>query len=235
MTSIISPFVCGTRNLLSQGFRGLPVILGGAILILGMIQGNINFLFFFVGLCVLAPTSALGLNMLWELVFSNTPSWLTVPFVLWKLPSANSEACAIYSIGSKLPPITMNVVPSYWITMISFFFTYVFMNAQNLYNMQENSKAPKAATEARKAQSMSSMILVCVVGVLAVILRYSTGCETGVGVLVSGLLGGYLASIWYGFMRGCGLGRLDDIFGISNRILPMQSYESVDPTVCVPE
>jgi hypothetical protein len=39
---------------------------------------------------------------------------------------------------------------------------------------------------------------------------------------------------WYKFMRRCGLGRLDDIFGINNRILPMQSYETKEPTVCLP-
>ena len=62
--SVISPFVCSTRNLLAQGFRSLPVILGSAVLVLGLAQGNFNLLFFFVGMCILAPTVTLGTNML---------------------------------------------------------------------------------------------------------------------------------------------------------------------------
>jgi len=234
MSSIIGPFVCGTRQILSQGFRSLPVILGGAVLILGMIQANFNFLFFFVGLCILAPTSALILNMLWETLFSNTPIWLTIPSYLWKLPEASSSACAIYTTASALPPVTMNVVPSYWLTMMAFFFTYMYSNASELYKKQETSKAPKSAVEARKSQAMASMILLITIGILVVLLRYATSCETGLGVLVSLLLGSSLANGWYKFMRACGMGRLDDMFGISNRILPMQSYEAPDPTICVP-
>ena len=234
MASVIGPFVCGTRNVISQGFRSLPVILGSTVLVLGMIQGNINLLFFYVGLCILSPVSALVVNILWELVFSNTPTWLTIPEVLWKLPEATSEVCSIYPTLENALPQALNVVPSYWITMMAFFYTYLYSNAQMLYNNQEHSKAPKGAVDARKSQAMSSMILLGVIGILSLLMRYATGCETGLGLIASCALGASLAHYWYKFMRACGLGRLDDLFGISNRILPMQSYETSDPTVCLP-
>ena len=234
MSSLISPFICGTRNLISQGFRGLPVILGSTIFVLGLIQGNINLLFFFVGLCILAPISALAHNILWELIFSNTPWWLTIPRVLWRLPTATSEVCAIYPTLDNKIPVELNVVPSMWLTMMSFFFSYLFSNAHVLYKTQEVSRAPKSAVLARKSQAMSSMILLAVLGAIILVMRYATGCETGLGVILSCILGSTIAYGWYSFMRSCGLGRLDDIFGISNRILPMQSYETSDPTVCLP-
>jgi LytS/YehU family sensor histidine kinase len=230
----MSPFICGTRNLISQGFRSLPVLLGGAILFLGMTQANINLLFFFVGLCILAPTSAMLLNILWEYVFSNTPSFLTVPHVLWKLPDATADNCAIYTIGNTPLPIALNVVPSYWLVMMLFFFTYLFKNAYTLYELQENSKAPARFVSARKSQSMTAMVVLVIVGVIVTIMRYATGCETGLGVLASAILAYYMAHYWYVFMRQCGLGRLDDLFGIANRILPEQSYEAPDPMVCAP-
>ena len=118
--------------------------------------------------------------------------------------------------------------------MMAFFYTYLFSNALMLYTIQETSKAPKSAIEARKSQAMSSMILVVVLAVFSLIMRYATGCETGLGLLLSSALGYSLSHGWYKFMRNCGLGRLDDLFGISNRILPMQSYETSDPTVCLP-
>jgi hypothetical protein len=234
MPSVIGPLVCGARQLSSQGFRSLPVLLGGAILILGLVQGNINLMFFFVGLCLLAPVSSLAINMLWELIFNNTPSFLTIPSGLWKVDAGSSKACSIFTIGGDIP-VVVNMVPSCWLTMMSFFYVYLFSNAYALYKKQESSKAPKASVDARKSQAVTSMLLVVVIGVLSLLLRYSTSCETGLGIVVSILLGGFLGNWWYRFMRMCGLGRLDDLFGISNRILPMQSYESPDPTVCVPD
>ena len=79
------------------------------------------------------------------------------------------------------------------------------------------------------------MLIVVAVGVLTTITRYASTCESMLGILVSWIVGGGLGYMWYEFMRSCGLGRLDDLFGISNRILPLQSYEEADPTVCVPD
>jgi hypothetical protein len=199
-----------------------------------MTQGNINFMFFFVGLAMLTPLAALIINILWELLFSNTPSWLTIPPFLWKMNSATAETCNLFTSTSSTLPETINVVPSYWLSIMSFFFTYLILNAQNLYNKQSSSKASKAAVDARMNQTLISMIILSITALLFTLMRYSTACETGIGVLVSWLLGGGLAYGWYSFMRQCGLGRLDDIFGISNRLLPMQSYEEPSPSMCVP-
>jgi len=236
MASSVGDFVCATRQLCSQGFRSLPAILGGASLTLGMTQGNFNFLFFFVGMFVLTPIVAGLTNLLWEFIFSNTPTWLTVPEQFWKLPHATANACAIFTIGTPAgAPQTMNVVPSYWMTMMAFFFVYIFKNALFLYKKEEVTAASKQGVTARKSQALISMVVVVAVGIVFTILRYATTCETGLGILVSLLLGGYIAHGWYRFMRICGVGRLDDLFGISARILPLQSYEEITPTVCVPD
>jgi hypothetical protein len=118
--------------------------------------------------------------------------------------------------------------------MIAFFFSYLFFNAYRLYTKQGESKAPQEAVTARKSQAVMSMILLSAIGILFTIMRYGTSCETALGILVSWLLGSGLAYGWYEFMRRCGMGRLDDLFGISNRILPMQSYEDKSPSICVP-
>jgi hypothetical protein len=39
-----------------------------------MTQGNLNFLFFFVGMFILTPTASLILNVIWELLFANLPT-----------------------------------------------------------------------------------------------------------------------------------------------------------------
>ena len=183
---------------------------------------------------MLTPLATFLVNLLWELLFSNTPSWLTIPPLLWKVNTATAEACNLFTSTTSKFPETINVVPSYWLSIMSFFFTYLILNAQNLYNKQSSRKASKAAVDARKNQTLISMIILSITALLFTLVRYSTACETGLGVIVSWLLGGGLAYGWYAFMRKCGLGRLDDIFGISNRLLPMQSYEEPSPTMCVP-
>lgn len=225
--------ICASRNFLSQGFRSLPVLLGGSIFFLGTAQGNFNLMFFFVGMFILTPLVAILLNGLWELIFINTPAWLTVPPDMWLLSSANVEACNIFSVGASASSTTLNVVPSFWMSMVAFFFSYLFANAKSLYEKQETSKAPKIAVAARKSQAMISMIIIIGLAILTTILRYGTSCETGLGILISWILGYALGYGWYDFMRSCGVGRLDDLFGINNRILPQQSYEDLDPTVCV--
>ena len=183
----------------------------------------------------LTPIASGLVNGLWELLFANLPTWLAIPSVFWKLPNGTAAACTIFTVGtSGGPPQTINVVPSYWLSMMAFFFTYIFENALFLYKKQENDKAPKQAVTARKSQALISMIVIVALGIVCTMLRYATACETGFGVFVSLLLGGYMAHGWYKFMKVCGMGRLDDLFGISSRILPLQSYEEVDPAVCIP-
>jgi hypothetical protein len=228
--SLIGQFVCGTKHILSQGFHSLPVILSTTILVLGMTQGNINLLFFFVGLSVLTPLVCLLANILLELLFSK----LGVPDYLWKLDQGSAEACKLINTTVSALPETLTVTPSYWLSIMAFFFTYLILNAQDLYNKQSSSKASKAAVDARKNQTMISMVILTVFAILSTLMRYATTCENGLGVVLSWILGGSMAYGWYTFMKNCGLGRLDDIFGISNRLLPMQSYEEPSPTVCVP-
>ena len=235
MASVMGDFVCATRQFFSQGFRSLPAILGGASLTLGMIQGNFNFLFFFVGMFIFTPVAAGLLNGLLELIFVNVPIINQFPREFWSVPNGTANACSIFTVGlTGGPPQPINVVPSYWMSIMTFFFAYIFCNALFLYKKQENEKAKKEGVTARKSQALISMIVAVMVGIGFSILRYATSCETMFGILISWGLGIGMAIGWYKFMRVCGLGRLDDLFGISSRILPLQSYEEITPTVCVP-
>jgi hypothetical protein len=233
MSSSLSEFICGVRNFVSQGFRSLPALLGFAILLLGLTQGNINLLFLFVGMFLVAPMAALLTNLGFDFIGSYLPPSLA-SFLM--VENATAPQCVIFTTSlANGAPIPMTVTPSFWMTIVAFFYVYLFNNAYRVYTLQESSKASKNSVEARKSQSIMAMTLVVALGILTTIVRYaSTGCETALGVLASWLIGGGVAYSWYSFMRKCGLGRLDDIFGILNRILPLQSYEGSDPQVCVP-
>jgi hypothetical protein len=234
MSSIIGGLICAARNFTAQGFRSLPTILAGTTLVLGLTQGNLNFIFFFIGLAILSPTAALLGNILFEFIFSKLSFF--IPQELWAVRGGDAAACAILPLLSMGKTVeTVNVVPSYWLTIMTFFYGYLFTNAYNLYTLQSDSKAPSENVTRRKNQAMMSMNILVAVAIVTIIFRYTTGCETGLGVLLSTALGGSLSYGWYKFMRNCGLGRLDDLFGIANRILPYQSLEDTEPTVCVPD
>ena len=235
MASVLGDIICSSRNFISQGFRSLPVILAGTTLLLGATQGNFNFLFFFVGLFVLAPTAALIVNGLTELAFVNVPILKLIPDILWLVPGGAGAQCALFSMPlSGDVSIAMNSVPTYWMTIMAFFYSYLFQNALSLYEQQASSKAPANAISARKAQAGMCMAIIVALAIITTILRYATACETALGIIVAWGLGIGIGVGWYSFMKACGLGRLDDLFGINNRILPLQSYEDSDPTVCVP-
>jgi len=231
MAELIGSIICTTRELLSQGFRSLPVLLGSTTLVLGLAQGNFNYLFFFVGMFLLVPIFVIILNGGLELAFIYLPDTFQE---FWSVKNAGSAQCSIFISGPNGLNEPMNSVPSFWMTMMAFFILYLYANAQSLYDISESSKAPASAVTARKSQAVLSMLILVVLGILFTILRYGTSCETAIGVLVSWLLAWGLSTWWYKFMKGCGLGRLDDLYGIANRILPLQSYEQSDPTVCVP-
>lgn len=244
MENWFGDLICSARQFLDQGFRSLPTILAGAMLILGLIQGNLNFLFFFVGLFLVAPLGALLTNGAFEFLAVNIPSWLPesigsfirIPESLWMVPQGAAEQCSMFTpFPSQGVPGAINAVPSYWMTIMAFFFFYLFANAYALYTKQPSSKAAPEAVQARQQQAMVGMTMIAALGTTVTILRYArTGCETGLGILMSLVVGGLLGTGWYSFMQSCGMGRLDDIFGITNRILPMQSYEDETPVTCVP-
>lgn len=230
MADVIGNLICTAREFIAQGFRSLPVLLGSTALVLGLAQGNFNYLFFFIGMFLLVPLLVILLNGGLELGFSFLPGAFQA---FWLVQNAGAPQCAIFASadGSSTP---MNGVPSFWMSMMAFFVVYLFSNAYALYTKTASSKAPEISVSARKSQAMLSMVILVAVGLLVTLLRYATSCETALGVLVSWVVGGVLANYWYEFMKSCGLGRFDDLYGIANRILPLQSLEQADPTVCVP-
>lgn len=226
----IANTIIGIRTFIAEGFRSLPILLASSILLLGAAQGNVNYLLFFVGFAIITPLVSLCLSYISELGFMKfglDPKY-------WSVPNGSMCTFSATSLPDKGSPAS--VVPTFWYPMVVFFFVYLFMNAYDLYNRPVQPKASSAAVDARKYQTVVAMIIICIMGLATTYVRYASGqgCETGIGMLVGLLTGGGLGYLWYKFIRACGLGRIDDLFGIGNRILPLQTLEEQDPKVCVP-
>lgn len=225
MASSIGDFVCGIRNFLDQGFRSLPTILASCIFLLGLLQGNFTYLFFFIGLFILVPISVLGFNGLFAWLYKllngeEQSAW-------FYSPTGSAEQCLMFPVfPSATLGGSMFVVPSYWVTIMSFFFIYLFINAVSVYLGEPQEGASEEALRRRKFQTGSSMFLILVSYIIFMILRYSSsGCETIPGIITGTIIGGGLAYGWYEAMKACGLGIFDDIFGIKTQMLMIKSQK----------
>jgi len=220
------------RESIFQVFRSLPLALSITILLLGSFQGNMNLLIFFVGMGVLIPLLATVLNILFEFIFKYAGEHFSLPDNVWLIPEGTT--CTLFDVLSeKSEPL--NGVPTVWTPMTVFFFTYLFLNAYDIYNRPVPKGVDESAVNARKTRCGMSMFTIVIVFVLVMIGRYSLmHCENALGLGIGSLLGLFTAWMWYSFVRSCGLGRFDDIFGISNRMLSPEVAGTVPTKVCVP-
>jgi 4-hydroxybenzoate polyprenyltransferase len=226
MSVAIGDFICGIQQTVAEGFRSLPAILGAMLLILSATEANYNVLFFFFGFWIFTPLITLLLNGLLELFFS----WAKFDQVFWAPEFSGSATCSIFTtkLGEISNPIS--TVPSFWLSMMIFFFTYLFMNALQLYERDPAQGSNDVQVKARKFKAATSMAILILVTIMIIWLRYSlTACETALGVGVSAICGIGAGYTWFTFMSRCGLGRLEDVFGVAASIVPVR----MDPIACV--
>lgn len=229
MSSMIGNMIFGIREFFAQTFRGLPVILLGSMLAFSVFQSNFNLMLVWVGSFLLVPVVVFLLNQLVATALSNPLNASSNTF--WKI--LQNDTCRMFGPAGGTSP--MLVFPSYWTSIVSFVFFYLFMNAYNIYNMPDQPKSPQESNDRRRSQTMMSMILLSVTAVLLFIFRYVlTGCETLPGMIVGVLTGSLLGYGWYSFLAACGVGRMDDVFAIKSRILPMQVHSEDAPNMCIP-
>jgi len=222
------------RETIFHFFRSLPVCLFITIGLFGAFQGNENYIFFVIGLGLLAPAVAVSLNMLLEFIFTKIDGWTgNETHSYWLVP--NGASCTLFEQLSKNPLDSMCAVPTVWTVMTAFFFTYIFVNAYDIYNRRVPQKADQTAVNARKTRCVMSMIFIVALFIIAIIGRYSImHCETMFGMIIGLLVGGGLGYGWYDFSRSCGVGQFDDIFGISSRLLSRAASGGTAPKICVP-
>jgi hypothetical protein len=237
MTFSFQELFSDIRHFIYGGITSMPLMIAGTLLILGLLTGNYAMLFFLVGFLIVVPListiSNLGLEALFDI--------LKIPEHFYKVPS--SEFCNIIynlkttnSLSSYVDGGKVCVVPSLWMTMITFFFSYILINAVLLYTLpsQNEDGTDDNKKSLRRSQAMISIISIVVVALSVILLRVMrSGCETWLGILFSLLIGGGTAYAWITFMTMTGNLRLADLFGIANRILTPESSKN-EAVACLP-
>jgi uncharacterized membrane protein len=206
--------VCSARNFLAQGFRSLPTIIGGAILVLGLTQANYNYLFFFLGMILFAPIVALITNVGLEAI-ANKSKFIKDAFSVF---GGSADQCSLFPIlSSKNLNIESFFAPSYWMATIAFFFGYILANAFYLMSNVNELNISEEGKTLTKTQMISSIIIIFIVAALTFIARFAlTGCETGASMFL-GILFSLVGWGWYDIIHRCRLRQFSDLFGIWNR------------------
>jgi hypothetical protein len=210
------------------GMRTLPITLAGTMVILGLFTANYAMMFFLVGFMIATPLLSSILNKLAD--------FLVLTFDLSIFKTKTSDICKVvipYSTVSNPSKVENdNVVCTTSFAMICFFLGYMLTNAVELYRRPTDPEADPTKVSNRKSQAVLSIASIIVFTFVVIGFRMYAECEPKVGFLLGAPLFGALGYGWYRMLSKPSDGRLADLFGISNRILPNTAL--VDrPVACI--
>lgn len=141
------------------------------------------------------------------------------------------EACSLLPVARGTDEYS--AVPSLWVAISSFFATYIFMNAANIYTQTPaRINKEKIGVQQRKGMGLISMLAVALLFIFLIVPRYWTSCETIIGLLLGlgvGIGGGVT---WWKILDACGPDVYPDIHGVMIGLKPGSLRTS--PVACAP-
>lgn len=153
---------------------------------------------------------------------------LTFQYMFGKIPFLGSdampgvalmEACSLIPVAAGA---TYSALPSVWVATTSFFATFIFINAAQIYTQVPANPAKKdaIAVQQRKGMGLISMLAVSVLFVALLAPRWFTGCEN-IGGLIMGLAIGIASGwCWWTLLDACGSAVYPDIHGVQMGLIP---------------
>jgi len=206
-------------------FNSLPLVLMTALLVLGLGLGNFGMLSIAIGQIAMFPIIGL------------------IHFAL-KLIKIGDIGDINYSDTVVLVPSNqyskVNILPSMWITQITYFFSYVFFNAYDIYNDEPISSDPDYSVKVNNRKTRTAMIMTwaVILGLLLIAGRWIGKSEyTDIlpvrifSVVFSIGLGSCVAFIANTISKQPNVGTQKmDIFGISQQMMLIPKTSEV--TVC---
>ncbi len=222
-------FVVTLKDFLHVGFLKFPLIITGTLFVLGLVTVNTAYLWVTMGAIVTA-TCVWLLQLLFTFILIKKPDWASIFSV------SPNEFCSILTTGKQTGLI--NVTPSYWLSILFFFATYVFMNALRIYNKPPGSQSTADPDTLNNRQFQASMCMGLVVVFTFILfylrLKYAWGCEKILGIILSlGAIG--IGIGWFNLLADCGEDRAFDLFGILGRIMPASTTTAQACVLANPE
>jgi hypothetical protein len=208
--------------------RALPITLAGTMVILGLFTANYAMMFFLVGFMIATPLLSSILNLIADA--------LVLKFDLDMFKTKTSDICKVVIPYSTIKDTSRaenaNVLCTTSFAMICFFLGYILTNAVALYKRPTDPGADSIKVSNRTSQAVLSIASIIIFTFIVIGFRMYSGCEPKIGLVLGTLIFGALGYGWYTMLSNPSDGRLADLFGISNRILPNSAL--VDrPVACI--
>ena len=105
-------------------------------------------------------------------------------------------------------------------------------NAVALYQQPVEDGSDQTKVSNRTSHAVLAIASILVFGLITIGFRVYAGCEPTTGIVLGLILFGGLGVGWYNMLSKPSAGRLADLFGISNRILPA-SATADKPMACI--
>ena len=140
------------------------------------------------------------------------------------------EACSMLPI----PGVEYVKLPSYWITVTSFFLSYIISNALSVYTKNPTKQPNTAiAVQQRKGLGVISILAVVIIGAIMLAVRMMNPCESWAGIIVGLLIGGGCGYGWWLALNAQGKDIFQDIHGVMIGLQPGDLRTG--PVACVPK
>ena len=225
------------------GIISLPLALAGSFLVIGLCTCHYGILFFLLGFLVIVPLIVYIIDLFF---LNSNKNILNQCNLVYPFGSAGHNINQL-NVSSESSESSKYSIVSYWTAMVSFFFGYILMNAIKLYTMDTKVDSMEIASNEindtkvnnRKYRSIISMIMIIVIGISIFSIRaFMMKCEMNnmtekviYFVTIFSFIG--VGILWYYMLSKIYNGKMSDIFGISNRLLPPAAINN-DPIACLP-
>ena len=145
--------------------------------------------------------------------------------VAWFSSPVPEGPSTCYPFSGTARPFTF---PSEWMTQTAFILCFVIYNSYILMKMKGNNKLFDAYLR-RMSRTQISILASSVLLVTFMGIRYQTGCDTGVSILLSSLIGWGLAVAYWHILDICNTQLNSDVLGITRNMAPATD----DPEIAV--
>jgi hypothetical protein len=196
-----------------MAFRALPVLLISFVAFLAIGLGNMGMFVLALGQIVVLPLATMILQFITGTMFTSGDARAYVQ---------GSDVVQLVSSMSNRQPV--NVLPSYWMQHVLFFFGYLVANGVGLYRLPQEKGVSDVFYENRMAKARAVIIVSVMAAIAFTYFRFQTGAETWRGVALAFVSGGGLGYAWYQFAAYCGA-RHADVFGVAPSMVPVSAKD----------
>lgn len=193
-------------ELLQYVLRYFPNTVGATLFVVGIATGKMAWVLTAIGGLVVAI-----LTLTLQYVLNKTLDIGAMP------GAAVIEACSILPVAKG----AYATIPSLWITLTTFFATFIFVNAMNVYKTTPAKVSRDAtAVQQRKGVGLISMLAAVLLLVFMALPRAFGACENTIGIVTGLALGIFMGIGWWTILNACGPDVFPDIHGVMIGLKP---------------